>query len=175
MFEISVICLCITAFLAYINHRWIGLPGTIGVMSIAMVISLAIVGMHQAGLGEISVPTMAFLRGIDFSTVVMDGMLSLLLFAGALHVDISQLRDYKWPIFGLAVVGTLLSTVIVGACTYYMLQAAGLSTSFWYCMVFGALISPTDPVAVQGILKQYKAPDSLNVVIVTCPPPAVPG
>ena len=165
MFEISVICLCITAFLAYINHRWIGLPGTIGVMSIAMVISLAIVGMHQAGLGEISVPTMAFLRGIDFSTVVMDGMLSLLLFAGALHVDISQLRDYKWPIFGLAVVGTLLSTVIVGACTYYMLQAAGLSTSFWYCMVFGALISPTDPVAVQGILKQYKAPDSLNVVI----------
>lgn len=89
----------------------------------------------------------------------------MLLFAGALHVDISQLRSYKWPIFGLAVVGTLLSTVIIGVFTYYMLHAAGISTSFWYCMVFGALISPTDPVAVQGVLKQYKAPDSLNVVI----------
>lgn len=165
MFEVAVICLCITAVLAYINHRWIGLPGTIGVMTIAMLISLSIVGVHHLGLREISVPVMAFLRGIDFSTVVMDGMLSLLLFAGALHVDISQLRSYKWPIFGLAVVGTLLSTVIVGVGTYYMLQVAGLSTSFWYCMVFGALISPTDPVAVQGVLKQYKAPDSLNVVI----------
>ena len=165
MFEVAVICLCITAVLAYINHRWVGLPGTIGVMSIAMLISLCIVGMHHLGLGEISVPAMAFLRGIDFSIVVMDGMLSLLLFAGALHVDISQLRSYKWPILGLAVIGTMLSTLIVGVCTYYMLHAAGLSTSFWYCMVFGALISPTDPVAVQGVLKQYKAPDSLNVVI----------
>ena len=91
------------------------------VMSIAMLISLSIVGIHQLGLGEISIPAMAFLRGIDFSTVVMDGMLSMLLFAGALHVDISQLRSYKWPIFGLAVVGTLLSTVIVGVGTYYCL------------------------------------------------------
>ncbi|CAN5769807.1 sodium:proton antiporter [soil metagenome] len=165
MFEVAVICLCITALLAYINHRWVGLPGTIGVMSIAMLISLSLVGMQKLGLSDISVPTIAFLRGIDFSTVVMDGMLSMLLFAGALHVDISQLRSYKWPIFGLAVVGTLLSTVIIGVFTYYMLHAAGISTSFWYCMVFGALISPTDPVAVQGVLKQYKAPDSLNVVI----------
>lgn len=165
MFEVAVICLCVTAILAYINHRWIRLPGTIGVMSIAIFISLAIVGMHLLGLGEISIPAMQFLRGIDFSTVVMDGMLSLLLFAGALHVDISQLRNYKWTICGLAVVGTLLSTFIVGACTYYMLQFAGVNTSLWYCLVFGALISPTDPVAVQGILKQYKAPDSLNVVI----------
>ena len=165
MFEVAVICLCITAVLAYINHRWLGLPGTIGVMSIAMAISLAIVGLLQLGLGEISIPSMSFLRSIDFSTVLMDGMLSLLLFAGALHVDISQLRSYKWPILGLAVVGTLLSTVIIGMGTYFMLQAAGIDTSFWYCMVFGALISPTDPVAVQGVLKQHKAPDSLNIVI----------
>jgi CPA1 family monovalent cation:H+ antiporter len=165
MFEVAVICLCITAVLAYVNHRWIGLPGTIGVMSIAMAISLSIVGLHELGLAEVSVPTIEFLKGIDFSKVVMEGMLSLLLFAGALHVDLSQLRSYKWPILGLAVVGTLLSTVIVGVCTYYMLLGAGLDISFWYCMVFGALISPTDPVAVQGVLKQYKAPDSLNVVI----------
>ncbi len=165
MFEVAVICLCVTAVLAYINHRWVGLPGTIGVMSIAMAISLSIVGLHQLGWGEVSGPTLAFLRGIDFSKVVMDGMLSLLLFAGALHVNIGQLRSYKWPILGLAVIGTVLSTVIVGVGTYYMLLAAGFSTSFWYCMVFGALISPTDPVAVQGVLKQYKAPDSLNVVI----------
>lgn len=165
MFEVAVICLCVTAVLAYINHRWIGLPGTIGVMTIAMLISLSIVGMHHLAWGRSYMPAMEFLRKIDFSKVVMDGMLSLLLFAGALHVDISQLRRYKWPIFSLAVVGTLLSTVIVGVGTYYMLQAAGLTISFWYCMVFGALISPTDPVAVQGVLKQYESPNSLNSVI----------
>ncbi len=165
MFEIAVICLVITAFLAYINHRWVGLPETIGVMSIAMCLSLAIVGMHQLGFVEVSTPTMAFLSSIDFSAVVMDGMLSLLLFAGALHIDISQLRSYKWPIFGLAFAGTMLSSLIIGVGTYYLLQAAGLPISFWYCMVFGALISPTDPVAVQGVLKHCKAPESLNVVI----------
>ncbi|MBY0573264.1 MAG: sodium:proton antiporter [Undibacterium sp.] len=165
MFEVAVICICITAVLAYVNHRWIGLPGAIGVMSIAMTISLSIVGMHQLGFGEISAPAMEFLRGIDFSIVVMNGMLSLLLFAGALHVDISHLRSYKWPILGLSVVGTTLSTMIVGIGTYYIFRAAGVGTSFWYCMVFGALISPTDPVAVLGVLKKYKAPDSLNVVI----------
>lgn len=165
MFEVAVICLCVTAVLAYINHRWVGLPETIGVMSIAMAISLSIVGLHNLGLGEVSAPTIEFLRAIDFSKVVMDGMLSLLLFAGALHVNLSHLRSYKWSILGLAVVGTMLSTVIVGVCTYGLLLAAGLTTSFWYCMLFGALISPTDPVAVQGVLKKFNAPDSLNVVI----------
>lgn len=165
MFEVAIICLVITALLAYLNQRWVGLPGTIGVMVIAMSISLSIVAMHQLGFAEVSAPAMTFLRGIDFSAVLMDGMLSLLLFAGALHVDLSQLRSYKWPVLGLAVGGTIVSTIIIGLGTYALLQASSVNMPFWFCMVFGALISPTDPIAVMGVLKQYKAPESLSVVI----------
>jgi CPA1 family monovalent cation:H+ antiporter len=165
MFEVAIICLVITALMAYINHRWVGLPSTIGVMAIAMLISISLVIAHQWGFGDTTLPVERFLRGIDFSVVLMEGMLSLLLFAGALHVDLSQLRDYKWPVLGLAVLGTLMSAVVVGFCVYELLLLAGIPMPFWYCMVFGALISPTDPIAVMGVLRQHKAPDSLGVVI----------
>lgn len=165
MFEVAVICLVITALMAYMNYRWVGLPSTIGVMAIAMLISMSLVVAHQLGFADTTEPVLVFLREIDFSAVLMDGMLSLLLFAGALHVDLSQLRDYKWPVFGLAVFGTLASAVIVGWCTYEMLQLTGMPMPFWHCMVFGALISPTDPIAVMGVLRQNKAPESLGIVI----------
>ncbi len=165
MFEVAIICLVITALMAYVNHRWVGLPSTVGVMAIAMLISISLVLAHQFGLGDATKPVMLFLRGIDFSVVLMDGMLSLLLFAGALHVDLSQLRDYKWPVLGLAVLGTLASALIVGFCVYELLVLTDMQMPFWYCMVFGALISPTDPIAVMGVLRQNKAPDSLGVVI----------
>lgn len=165
MFEVAIICLVITALMAYVNHRWVGLPSTIGVMAIAMVISISLVLAHQFGFGDTTQPVELFLRNIDFSVVLMDGMLSLLLFAGALHVDLSQLRDYKWPVLGLAVLGTLASAVIVGVSVYELLLLTGMQMPFWYCMVFGALISPTDPIAVMGVLRQNKAPDSLGVVI----------
>lgn len=165
MFEVAIICLVITALMAYVNHRWVGLPSTIGVMAIAMLISISLVLAHELGFGDATLPVERFLRSIDFSAVLMDGMLSLLLFAGALHVDLSQLRDYKWPVIGLAVLGTLASAVIVGFCVYELLLLTGMQTPFWFCMVFGALISPTDPIAVMGVLRQHKAPDSLGVVI----------
>lgn len=165
MFEVAIICLVITALMAYVNHRWVGLPSTIGVMAIAMLISVSLVVAHQLGFGDKTKPVVEFLRGIDFSVVLMDGMLSLLLFAGALHVDLSQLRDYRWPVLGLAVLGTLASTVIVGVSVYELLVLTNMQMPFWYCMVFGALISPTDPIAVMGVLRQNKAPDSLGVVI----------
>lgn len=165
MFEIAVICLVITALMAYINHRWVGLPSTIGVMAIAMLISICLVLAHQMGYTDTTGPVLTFVRSIDFSAVLMDGMLSLLLFAGALHVNLSQLREYKWPVFGLAVFGTLASAVIIGWCTYELLLLVSMPLPFWYCMVFGALISPTDPIAVMGVLRQNKAPESLGVVI----------
>lgn len=165
MFEAAVICLVITALMAYVNHRWIGLPESIGVMIVAMILSLGIVATNELGFVTLSEPILAFLRGIDFNAVLMDGMLSLLLFAGALHVSIDELRDFRWPVFGLAVFGTGLSTIIVGVGSYALLDSAGVSIPFWYCMVFGALISPTDPIAVMGVLRQNSAPASLGTVI----------
>ena len=95
----------------------------------------------------------------------MQGMLSLLLFAGALHIDLSELRAYKWQIASLAVIGTTLSTLLIGFGLWGLLSLTSLELPLSYCLVFGALISPTDPIAVMGILKSAGAPNSVELVI----------
>lgn len=165
MFEIAVVCLVLTALLAYVNHRFIGLPTTIGVMAVALLLSLGLIALDRLGFGALRDYEAAMLRSIDFSDLLMEGMLSLLLFAGALHIDLSELRAYRWQVGLLAVVGTALSTAIVGFGLYWLLPAVGLSLPLAYCLVFGALISPTDPIAVIGILKSAGAPRSVNLVV----------
>lgn len=166
MFDIAAICLVVTALLAWLNHRFIGLPASIGVMVSALGLSLLLVGLDHFdivhGLRDYEE---SLLRSIDFSEVLMQGMLSLLLFAGALHVDLSELRRYRWSIGTLAVFGTLLSTVVVGTVLWWALPWAGVPVPFLYCMLFGALISPTDPIAVMGVLKSAGAPKDLELVI----------
>jgi CPA1 family monovalent cation:H+ antiporter len=166
MFDIAAVCLVLTAFLAYINLRFVGLPTTIGVMMSALALSLLIVGLDAAGVDYgLRQYEESFLRSIDFSDVLMQGMLSLLLFAGAMHVDLSELRAYRWQVGGLAIVSTVLSTLLVGFATWYVLPFTGLQLPLIYCLLFGALISPTDPIAVMGILKTAGAPKSLELVI----------
>jgi CPA1 family monovalent cation:H+ antiporter len=165
VFQIAVVCLVLTALLAYLNLRFIGLPTTIGVMAVALLLSLGLIGLDRIGFGTLHGYEAAFLASIDFSDLLMEGMLSVLLFAGALHVDLSRLRDYRWQVGVLAVAGTALSTVIVGVGVWWLLPWAGLSMPFLYCLVFGALISPTDPVAVIGILKSAGAPRDVELVV----------
>jgi CPA1 family monovalent cation:H+ antiporter len=166
MLDIAAICLVITALLAYLNHRFIGLPTTIGVMAAALVFSLTLVGLDALGVAhDLRQYEESFLRSIDFSDVVMQGMLSLLLFAGAMHVDLSELKAYRWPVGGLALLGTLLSTLLVGFGMWIVLPVVGLGLPLAYCLLFGALISPTDPIAVMGILKSANAPKELELVI----------
>jgi len=166
MLDIAAICLVITALLAWLNHRFIGIPTTIGVMAAAMVFSLALVGLDALGIAhDLRQYEESLLRSIDFSDVVMKGMLSLLLFAGALHVDLSELKAYRWPIGGLALLGTMLSTLVIGFAMWFVLPLIGLGLPFVYCLLFGALISPTDPIAVMGILKSAGAPKELELVI----------
>ncbi len=165
MFAIAAACLVITALLAYVNHRFFGLPTTIGVMAGALVLSLGLIALDAVGLGTLHGYETAFLRSIDFSDVLMQGMLSVLLFAGALHVDLSRLRAYRWQIGLLAVVGTALSTAIIGVAVWWLLPLFGLGLPLTYCLVFGALISPTDPIAVIGILKSAGAPGNVGMVV----------
>lgn len=166
MLEIASACLVLTALLAYLNHRFIGLPITIGVMMAALLMSLALVGLDAMGIGhDLRVYEESLLRSIDFSNVLMQGMLSLLLFAGALHVDLTELRAYRWQVGMLAVLGTLLSTLAVGFGAWVALPWVGLDLPLIYCLLFGALISPTDPIAVMGILKTAGAPKNLELVI----------
>lgn len=166
MLEISAACIVITALLAYVNQRFIGLPTTIGVMATALALSLALAGLDAVGIAhQLRVTEESLLSRIDFSDVLMQGMLSLLLFAGALHVDLSDLRAYRWQVGALAVIGTLLSTLVVGFAMWRVLPWLGLPLPLIYCLIFGALISPTDPIAVIGILKSAGAPRNLELVI----------
>ena len=166
MLEVAAACLVVTALLAYMNARFLGLPITIGVMTAALLLSLLLVGLDTMGIDfGLRQYEESLLRSIDFSNVLMQGMLSMLLFAGALHVDLSELRAYRWQVGLLAVVSTLLSTLAVGFGTWWALPWAGLELSLPYCLLFGALISPTDPIAVMGILKTAGAPKHLELVI----------
>jgi len=166
MLDIAATCLVVTALLAYLNYRFVRLPTTIGVMAIALVLSLVIVALDVAGVSHaLRTYEESLLRSIDFSDVLMQGMLSLLLFAGALHVDLSELKALRWPVASLALIGTMVSTLIVGYGLWAALPWVGLELPFMYCLLFGALISPTDPIAVMGILKSAGAPKNLEHVI----------
>ena len=166
MLEIGASCLVLTALLAYLNHRFIGLPITIGVMVSALLMSLGLVALDAMGIASgLRQYEESLLRSIDFSAVLIQGMLSLLLFAGALHVDLTELKAYRWQVGVLAVASTVLSTAAVGYGTWIALPWVGLHLPLIYCLLFGALISPTDPIAVMGILKTAGAPKNLELVI----------
>ncbi len=163
--EISAIFLSITALLSYFNHRFIGLPTTIGVMVISILLSIFAIFLGFLGFDQLIDYEMSLLEQLDFTEVLLDGMLSMLLFAGALHVNIGDLRRYKLPIGILACIGTIVSAVLIATAIYLMLPLLGFDLPFIWCLLFGALISPTDPIAVMGILASAGAPKSLETVI----------
>ncbi len=163
--EISAIFLSITALLSYVNHRFIGLPTTIGVMVISILLSLFAIFLGFLGFDQLIDYEVSLLDQLDFTEVLLDGMLSMLLFAGALNVNISDLRRYKLPIGILACIGTIVSAILIATAIYLMLPLLGFSLPFIWCLLFGALISPTDPIAVMGILASAGAPKSLETVI----------
>ncbi|MCG6969465.1 MAG: sodium:proton antiporter [Gammaproteobacteria bacterium] len=163
--NIAAILITISAVFSYINYRFIKLPTTIGLMLIGLVFSLLLLGLNHLGFSTIEHHAQTILHQIDFNETLMQGMLSFLLFAGALHVNLNDLAKQKWVIASLATFGMLLSTVIVGALSYGIFQWMGIPLPFIYCLLFGALISPTDPIAVLGILKTAHAPKSLETKI----------
>ncbi len=155
----------LAALFSYLNHRYLQLPNTIGLMLIGLALSLLLIGLSAAGLPIIRQIAQELVGHIDFNTTLMHGMLSFLLFAGALHVNINDLARQKWVIFILATAGVMVSTVIIGFGAYLVIGLLGMNLPLIYCLVFGALISPTDPIAVLGILKKVGAPKSLEIKI----------
>ena len=141
----------VTALFAYVNYRYIRLPNTIGVMVISLVFSMVLVLLSHAGLTLGMEYTEKLLSGIDFDATLMEGMLSFLLFAGALHINLNELMDKQWVVGILASVGVITSTFIVGISSYFILGWFDINLPFIYCMLFGSLIAPTDPVAVLAI------------------------
>lgn len=165
LFTVITILIVLSAAFGYINIRFLGLPVTIGLMIVSILFSVLImfIGQFDPTLAEWN--TM-LVSNIDFPKVLLEGMLSFLLFAGALHVNFQQLRTQRWPILIFATLGVLTSTFLIGGMTYLILHLLGIPTAFIYCLLFGALISPTDPIAVLGILKKAGVPKKLETKIV---------
>jgi len=161
----AAILISLAALFSYLNHRFLNIPTTIGIMIISLLISLCFIALNAFGFSQFEAFADKVIGGVDFYETLMDGMLSFLLFAGALHVNLNDLRQQKGVILTLATLGVVISTVLVGTLTYIVLNALGLQMSLIYCFVFGALISPTDPIAVMGILKTVGAPKSLEIKI----------
>jgi len=166
LFEIAAVMLVLSALFGWVNHAFLKLPHTIGLLIMALVASFVLLGLEVAfpaiGLTD---TVQSAIGQIDFNETVMNGMLAFLLFAGALHVDMAFLKSRRWAIGMMATIGVCISTAIVGTGFYFATQLVGLDIPFIWALVFGALISPTDPVAVLSILKTVTMPRELEAKI----------
>ncbi len=163
--SIASILVSLCAVFAYVNYRLLRLPTTIGIMVIALVLSLGVLILNSFGV-DVKTSIEPLINNIDFSEALLHGMLSFLLFAGAMHVNLDHLLEQKWIVGILASFGTIFSTFAVGFITYYLFAALGFEIPLIYALIFGSLISPTDPIAVMAILRKAGVPKTLETKVV---------
>jgi CPA1 family monovalent cation:H+ antiporter len=164
--DAAAILIVLAAAFGYANQRFFHLPQSVGLTIMGALASLTVVGIERLFPGsQLGALVLRFIDSLDFQTTLMDGMLSFLLFAGALQVDWSAMRRGLWPVLVLSTVGVALSTGLVGGGLYFVAQALGLAVPFVWCLVLGALISPTDPVAVMGVLKAVNVSPTLSATV----------
>ena len=163
-YSFSVLIVLASVF-AYINHRVLKLPSTIGIMVIAIIVSVTLVVSGDQFLPKTTTNLTELIHSFDFTEVLMGAMLNFLLFAGGIHINIKDLREQFGPVLMFSTVGVIISAFAVAIGVYYLLPYVGISMPFIYCLVFGALISPTDPVAVLSVLKQAKVSNALKTKV----------
>jgi CPA1 family monovalent cation:H+ antiporter len=164
LYTIITIIVSLAALFAYINHRFIRLPSTIGIMILSLASSLTLVLIGR-WIPHLFSSIIEMVRHLDFYDLLINMMLSFLLFAGAIHINAERLKKERVPVMALATIGTIISTCLVGGMIYLLFRAFDTPIDIIYCLLFGALISPTDPIAVLGILKTSKIPQSLEMKI----------
>ena len=164
-FYIATILVACAAIFGYINVRFLKLPNTIGLMLVTILFTFGVMAFSHINPTLLNAEKYIVSR-IDFKTVLLDVMLSFMLFAGALHTNFNQLKVQKGPVLAFSTLGVLASTLFVGVLMYFLLQLLNFNVSFVNCLLFGALISPTDPIAVLGILKKANVPKKLETKIV---------
>ncbi|KMQ63866.1 sodium:proton antiporter [Chryseobacterium sp. BLS98] len=155
----------LASIFAYLNYRFLKLPSTIGIMVIAIVVSIVLVMFGETVLPRTFGHLNNLMNSIDFTEVLMGAMLNFLLFAGGIHININDLKEQFRPVLIFSTAGVVISTFVVGFGMFYLLPFLGIHLPFIYCLVFGALISPTDPVAVLSILKQANVSKSLETKV----------
>jgi len=163
-FDVVAVLTTMAAVFAWVNHRYVRLPTTIGLMSISLVLSLVLVVLERQGLASAET-FVSFVESIDFDEAVLQGMLGALLFAGALHLELEDLIEQRGVITVLATAGVLVSTAVVGLLVMPLWGALGFAIPLASCLLFGAIVSPTDPIAVAAILKKAGVPQTLMAKI----------
>ncbi len=164
-FNIGALLMVLVSAFAYINYRFLKLQNSIGIMIISILFSLCLIVVSSWYPSYIGYEK-SLVSTIDFQKLLLNGILSFMLFAGALHVDFNALKSQKWNVIAFTTLGVLLSTAFIGITLFYSLSLFGVSLPLIYCFLFGALISPTDPVAVMGILKKAGIHKTLEINIV---------
>ncbi len=167
LLDMAAILFSMAALLGLLNHHLFKLPFTIGMTFSAMLASFAVIGLDKlVPTWHLADSVRAAVSGIDFTYALLNGMLGFLLFAGALHTDLDKLRKFAAPVGALAVLGTVIATSLMGFGSYYLFDAIGIHVPLIFCLIFGALIAPTDPVAVLGIMRAAGAPKNLEVKVI---------
>lgn len=164
LFQVISILITLAAVFSWINCRFLRLPPAIGLMLISLLMSLFLLAPIP-GTDGFQADAVRMLTEVDFDEALLHGMLSFLLFAGALHVNLQDLANHRWVIVILATVGVVGAWMLAGGGTYLLFGWLGLDIPLVYCLLFGALISPTDPIAVMSILKSAGAPKDLEIQI----------
>lgn len=159
------VLIVLAALFSYANLRFLKLPGTIGIMIIAMLVSVAIRLLGDSYFPDATKDLFQLFSSLDFNEILMGAMLNFLLFAGAMHVNILDLKNLRWTIATYATISVVLSAFIVSGILYYIAPYFGIQIPYIYCLLFGTLISPTDPIVVLGILKQAKVPKVIETKI----------
>jgi len=152
----------LAALFSWANQRWLRLPATIALLLFSLVASLAVIALGSLGI-HFDTLARELLAAVDFDEALLQGMLSFLLFAGALHVDLAELAERKWAVGFLATASVLVSTALVGAAAWWVFGALGHPLPLVWCLLFGALISPTDPIAVLAIMKSAGSDRALRI------------
>ncbi len=163
-YDIFTVLIVLSALFGYVNYKFLRLPATIGIMVISLITSFSIVGISYLDADFLKTTVEAITK-LDFPDILLRIMLSFMLFAGAIHIDIKVLDKEKIPVIIFSTFGVLLSTIIIGSFMFFLLMLFGLNINFIYCLLFGALISPTDPIAVLGTLKNANISKSLEMKI----------
>lgn len=164
-YALASVILTLAVLIGYINHRYIKMQSTIAIMVGSLLLSFVFILIQYLGIADIADATKNLLIRTDFHSLLLNGMLSFLLFAGSLSVDFSILKSRKWEIGILASISTVASVLIIGTLIYYLLPVIGITLPYLFCLLFGALISPTDPIAVLATFKKIGAPKNLEVCV----------
>lgn len=164
MYYSFILLLAISTFFTIINRKYLKLPATIGILLLGMFLSVSVLSFKLINpIAYEGIPHI--LRHINFHDFLMNIILGFLLFAGALHINLKALKQEKWSVFLFAVFGTATSTLFIGFAGFYIFQLLGFTIPLLYCLLFGSLISPTDPIAVLSIFKNYNIDKSLSIKI----------